>query len=620
MNGGEKRVQLPGGEIVAFPDSMGDDAISSAIQRNFPQYASGAQQQPTNEAGLSPEVEALRQKNLQAGLAQAASPATRTLQGLDIQPDVQAITGTGGMSIPGAAAMGGAGAINLLRKAAGAPLTLAEAGNLASTGLMGQIPGIGPTLAGLGRLPSEALQGVGGLVGGVLENAGAGMGLTPDVREGLIQALLKTTPQQAQYINQAGTGLATDVGTAGALAGLGAGIKGVGDYAASAPERGLAKTYEGIRQVAPPSKAVSQASKARAYDQNIKDFVPHFGEELKANPPSATSHLSTVEQMGIASENALDKIWQKATEPLKKFGDVAVNPSDVVDKSINEGIPDNVKLLHPDVVEKIKTALEPYKQDMTLNVLHQEISDLNAQQSRFYKADPGQQSVMMRDDPALTAKLDLADNLRELMFDKLEEQGVTGVEKLRKDYGAGKAVNDRIWGNMERNKALDKKGIFSGYGSPLRKGFYGALLTRLVGGSPLLAGAVDVGVVGGEAVSAMRGKPSAVAGRTMEAAQKYAPPPSGVEYTAPTKSSSGAHPTEMPPDALKARGYSPEEIAYAQDWANQHGGSGIVNAAISDFIKANNRGPKPAEIQNQIKAYKADYDAGKPPTYRKGKP
>ncbi len=42
MSNGTKNIQLPNGSIVAFPDTMPDNAISSVIQRNFPELRGGA--------------------------------------------------------------------------------------------------------------------------------------------------------------------------------------------------------------------------------------------------------------------------------------------------------------------------------------------------------------------------------------------------------------------------------------------------------------------------------------------------------------------------------------------------------------------------------------------------
>lgn len=274
---------------------------------------------------LDPQVEALRQQNLQSGLEQSASPATRMLQGLDIKPDIQAITSG---NIPTAIA----GGVQVARKAASAPFTLMGAGNEASAGMMNQIPGIGPALAGVARLPMQALGGIGDVVGSALENQGAAMGLTPEARTALIQHFLQTNPEQAQYINQAGTGLATDVGTAGAMAGIGAAIGPVRGAVGGALETGASRL----------------AGKAMGAGENFM--------RTRQLGKFAQEHSYTLSEKGYLgaktlAQNLNDEVNAKIIDPATQAG-VAIDPNQYIGrlqefKQVleNRAVPDRASIM-----------------------------------------------------------------------------------------------------------------------------------------------------------------------------------------------------------------------------------------------------------------------------------
>lgn len=380
--------------------------------------------------------------------------------------------------------------------------------------------------------------------------------------------------------NQAGSELLTNVGSAVLIPEIAKGVapiaRGALDNMAKASEaRQITKGVNEFQSAVPPPTAAGAAQVAKNWGEKIGTAAKYIADEARARQAESGQIFekgakNAVGQPVHVAEQSLDlglaaerKLYQKMTAPVNEIGDQMVNPSAAVAKTL-ESIPENTKLLHPEVAEAAKKAFATYQQDIPVRVLNKEITTLNAEEANFRKANPGVQADMLQKDPSLQLRVELAKNLRQMLFDKLEENGYTGIKEMRKDYGTLSDVNDRQAALLQRNLAKDQRGVFnSGFGSPIRKGLWAGVISKLVGASAPLAGAVDIGVTGAEAIRASRGKPSAQLGRATERFAKSGLTGRQVGFTPPNVSPVGE--TTQPNTPLTVGGMTPEELEKAKE-------------------------------------------------------
>jgi len=297
----------------------------------------------------------------------------------------------------------------------------------------------------------------------------------------------------------------------------------------------IAKGQKEFTQAVPPPTAKSRAKQAQSYPEKVATAAKYIADEARARK-QATGRVfekkgaPIVEQSLELGLEAEKRLYEKMTAPIKELKGVQVDLRNAVQRTFKEGIAENVRELHPEVDAAARKMLSPYNRDVPIEILNKEISDLNAEQRRFSRANPAEQSAMLRNDPNLPLKIQLARNMRETMFDVLEQNGVKNVPQLRKDYGHLSEVNDLQLEHRQSNLNKDKKSIFSGYGSPFRVGFWAGALGKIAGLGTGAAGALDAAVTGEQIISKSRSKPSALLQRSINRFAKSSLKGGDVEY------------------------------------------------------------------------------------------
>lgn len=502
-------------------------------------YLSGkgqTSQDELNAQGLSPDVEALRQRNMAEAMRQSAPALGGALQGFDVQPEVQAITGTGGLPLPLAATLGGAGAVNLIRRAAGAVPGLIGAGNEASSNVLGQIPLVGPALQAVGRLPMQALGAVGDVVGGAIENQAAQYGLTPEVRQALIQSILKANPEQAKYLNETGTGLATDVGTAGALAGLGVAAKEIPFNPAQVEQRSLGKAAKEVQQYAPPLR------RELNYKQNYNKWSQYIAPELRKTPIDETSGESAARQITDLTAQAQDQIWNKKLAGINnKYrgakiidGNNAVNQ---VNDFLNSDFAANT--LKPEWVDAVRNQANRLSGQFTPDETSKLITSMNADLKGFYKKSGADQATIENKYGGVAGLKVIRDALADTYFDTMDRMGEPSVKPLRQDYGALANMHDALERNVVRAEKPPPPTVWRGIRSAggVGAGVLGDVLASHFGADPYTAAAMGLG-----------------AWKIADLLQKRALPDATIARAAARIAKSSLNPPEYPSPDINIRG------------------------------------------------------------------
>jgi hypothetical protein len=352
-----------------------------------------------------------------------------------------------------------------------------------------------PSVADVANAPFDAVQNLyNASAGGLIDKAQAAAGVDPYTKSKVNELFgtavpLAILPSLFKGVNEAGN-LVEDIRQKRAA-------------------ESVNQAKQQIREVAPPSAARSKAAQAKGYDERINTASQYLADQYRESPLSKKNAKGTLEQGSDLIHDAKDKLWERASVIGKPYENVLTDVSPAVDKAI-EDMPENVKTLHPEDVQKASEYLDRYRKPIKLSVVEKEIADINAQEKAYYRANDVEKAQMLRDDPALKLKIDFADHLRQHFFDEVEKQGDPNIQRVRKDFGALSEVGKNYDENMEKNRKLDEKGNpFSlGFGSPLRRGFWVGALTKLLGFSPITAAGAEAVATGHEMYKTHQARPS----------------------------------------------------------------------------------------------------------------
>lgn len=217
-----------------------------------------------------------------------------------------------------------------------------------------------------------------------------------------------------------------------------------------------------------------------------------FADKAKlALPRLAAEHakipIVNLDDLSEAAHTAASNLWTKEVIPQIQRHANEVIAGDSVAKAIRGGVSAGDKDLFPESVNAADEFAKKFDGNMTLQQAADRMQSLNRKLSSLYKLDPASRYAATANNPTVEAMEDGANELRELINQKLESVGETDPAGLRKTYGALKTVE----------RTAEKRAVVYGRQAPIN------LAQQLA----------TIGGVGHAAAALLTGNPaSAVAG------------------------------------------------------------------------------------------------------------
>lgn len=414
-----KRVHLPDGRIVHFPDSMQPADIQAAMVK-----LSGGAPPPQPQAPRPPDW------SEQLGLhTPTASPALGVLRG----------AGTAAVDLAEGFVSGAAGMMfgggDLIRRGLGMERVIER-----------------PAVQEAMRAPESFA----GQVGRLLEQgAEFAVPLTRVSRAVQGAGLLKRSAAEAAA--SAGVAGVQTGGEPGAMVAGGAGgavlpfagaaLRAGRRAAAGAQEGGLGGAIAGaVRTVAPsePRVMLMQALKPRnsltSFPRALERAIP----ELKAAEQASGQPIANIQALLDATKVAKADIQAQLNQMrgTQRAIGAEVDLSSVAD-AMMRSIPRKVQLETPAVAARLKGAADVYRGQFTLDEAETLLRETNAELEGFYAMFPQGQRARLVSNPAAAALDAQAKALRHAIYTKLDDPGAgEAARELNRRYGALLEVED----------------------------------------------------------------------------------------------------------------------------------------------------------------------------------
>ena len=294
-----------------------------------------------------------------------------------------------------------------------------------------EIPFIGKPLSGA----VESLVGVpSALAGGLAEAvryATSGMGL-------------QDNPQTFE----AAKGLAQNIATILAPSFLREGVNRlntkIGDVIENRPANLAERGIKNIQKGAPPLRgelnALEQYNRAKNYLSQIEREIPY--DKNSPDSPARQSLNKTTEAKLKLYDERIGSAIDRHTDAQIKL--------DPLGEAIKTNVSQDIKanLLEPERVSAINSFADRLKGTLSLPKANELLTQLNAETKAYETANDVTKFRMRQENPTLDSQVNLKENLREAILEKLDSYGEADIAKFRKDYGAIKYVEDAIRRNV----------------------------------------------------------------------------------------------------------------------------------------------------------------------------
>lgn len=335
-----------------------------------------------------------------------------------------------------------------------------------SNALIGASLQAGQQAGKAGALPNAYAPIVNAAVGGVTSAFGkageiatkAGLGYL-----GLVKGHnLGTTPEKANQIRDEAVKLGSNLGAwAGpAAAGMAAGEVG-GAYTKAVDTPRMAAGNKAFKEAFRPLKGEINV------DESINRGRAYVTQEFRDNPPTPGGETRQFYEHSI---DAGQQIYDNYSGDIQKVGETgAVSNIKPIKDALLSNIDDVVEMVNPERAQKLREYVNTALPD-ELPVAKQDafIKKLNVETRPYRNAPDEIKYQMYEKNPRLALQVDLADGLRQSMFQRLEDYGAKGVAEARKDYGAVAQLRNMAARNIVSSEAQQPTMI--GGRSPLGTG------------------------------------------------------------------------------------------------------------------------------------------------------
>jgi hypothetical protein len=231
-------------------------------------------------------------------------------------------------------------------------------------------------------------------------------------------------------------------------------VRGLGVIPKSIAERNpVVRGTQAYQKIIAPatSKAIEQMDDV----ETIRRAMPYLGEQERLTPVKPGAGAGPKGQkLGVLNyrqnaDMAADKLWNEKIAPIQGSYDAAPIDSARVSQEIRATHDPNAP---PNAAkaQAVSDLADHYNQPTTIKDALAKVKALNEdrQVAAYEKALPDQQAAMIRADPAIEAKVQAANSLREAVFDSIEQHGspqeAEYIREARKDFGALKQVSKNL--------------------------------------------------------------------------------------------------------------------------------------------------------------------------------
>ncbi len=373
---------------------------------------------------LSPDVEALRQRNMARGYDQAATPFQRIAQAMQpaVAEPMNTLAQAGRQLNPfdksSEAFSPRAGLMNLAAGFGG--LSAAPLGWTSQ--LIENAPEsvVSPEMKGLNQFVNQKFGNVGTIGGKVL---------TRDIQNIPMPFTSDKERQQISDASGRAGSFAAQVMAGKLVHGV---VQNVANISSFNPEQ-----QSGMKGLTQFKKAIPAGKNELGYDPNLQRAMGVISKVAREKPldsrVGAWRNIRTAEE-NIRGEN--QAIWNKSIAPrIIENADKYIE-SKSIGNTLRNLVDNNLERFDAKQAEAIKTEAAKWDSPMTLDDLNKRITTINAEADKYYNADAAGKAAMLEKRPTLEADIEAANKGRELLFNKLEELGVKGIRQVRKQYGA----------------------------------------------------------------------------------------------------------------------------------------------------------------------------------------
>ncbi len=205
-------------------------------------------------------------------------------------------------------------------------------------------------------------------------------------------------------------------------------------YVAERPERIAEKA--GGKGEAQWEQAVPPKESLRDYRQTMERAVPFIKQAAEESPLKGVKERDVPQHVIDALENQRDKYFDDVMkQQVARHEGVGAATQGVADWIRNQDTP-YMQRLHPELSKAYQAEAVKYDGTMPIEDVVKNISELNAEQKRYHQMSGEEKASYRAKNPMFDLNVQLANHMRDVLFNTLQNLGEQDVPKVRKAYGA----------------------------------------------------------------------------------------------------------------------------------------------------------------------------------------